>query len=399
MRIDQMTQLEKRCTGCMACVDVCPKRCISKNISQQGFFYTTIEENACIDCGKCGSVCPIQNKQANDTEQHLFAAYAKESSCRDGGSSGGAFECIARHFLKQGYAICGAAFDSKLQLKHRIVCHENDISPLLKSKYLQSDMSGIYAEILKKLKAGEKVFFCGTPCQVSALINSVPAAYRDHLRTADIICHGVPSQAMFDAYIRTIEQRQKAKIVGFTFRVKNNRYKHAHGFSYDLERNGSAKTIQGIYTQSTFYYAFKKYLIFRESCYDCQYTTKERVSDITLADFWGIEKYDFKGTTDKGVSMLITNTENGEEIVNAISDAMIIKEFPLQYGINSNHCFTHSTKKPAKRDAILDLFEKEGWNAVEKQYLKGGNSIKNRLYWLLPASARNMLRKIRGRMH
>ena len=136
--------------------------------------------------------------------------------------------------------------------------------------------------------------------------------------------------------------------------------------------------------------------MFRDGCYDCQYATLQRVSDITLGDFWGIEKYDFKGNTDKGVSMIITNTTKGEDAFLGIVDKTVYKEFPIEYGIKSNHCLTNTTKKPEKRDAIIATFAKEGYEATAKKYFSGGKSLKYRLYWLIPSWLRNMLRKLRG---
>ena len=255
-------------------------------------------------------------------------------------------------------------------------------------------MEGIYEQLSALLKKGEKVFFCGTPCQVSALCNAVPESLQDQLLTADIICHGVPSQTVFDAYIATLEKKHNGKVYDFSFRVKDNRYKHAHGYSYTVEKNGKIKTVNGIYTGSSFYNAFKNYSIFRNGCYDCQYATVERVSDITLADFWGIEKYDFQGNVDTGVSMILTNTPKGEAVFAAISADTVSKEFPVRYGIESNHCLTHKTKKPKNRDKIIAKIAEEGYESAAKKYF--GSSMVYKVYWLIPPKVRNLLRKMRG---
>ena len=316
-RIDEIENLMQKCTGCMACADACPTNCISAAVEKDGFRYTVIDPAACIQCGKCYTVCPIETWEKHESEQQLFAAYAKDSAQRSGGSSGGIFELLASHFLKQGGYVCGAAWEGTT-LKHRIISSEEDLHLLLKSKYLQSDTSGIYNKILALLKDGKHVFFCGTPCQVSALVNMTPNALRDLLFTADIICHGVPSQTVFQAYIETLENKHNGVVSDFSFRVKTNRYKHAHGYSYNVTRGEKTTVINGIYTNSSYYNAFKNYLIFRDSCYDCQYATLHRVSDITLADFWGIEKYEFRGNVDTGVSMIITNTQRGLDAFSAI---------------------------------------------------------------------------------
>ncbi|MBQ3118858.1 MAG: Coenzyme F420 hydrogenase/dehydrogenase, beta subunit C-terminal domain [Clostridia bacterium] len=392
MRIDNIVDLPNKCTGCMACVDNCPKECIHPVVGEDGFVYSRIDNSACVDCGKCYDVCPIEKRKKHSGEQYLYAAYSKDAKERNGGSSGGIFEVLARHFINQGYCICGAAFDGT-ELKHCIAKNNDGLKTLLKSKYVQSDTKGIYKKIRELLTSGEKVFFCGTPCQVSALINFLPEKLTENLFTADIICHGVPSQKTFNMYIETLEEKHKSRISDFTFRVKDNKYKHAHGYSYNVEKKGKKCTVNGIYTKSSYYNAFKDYTIFRDSCYQCHYATLNRVSDITLGDFWGIEKYDFCGNTDKGVSMVITNTDRGKEVYQLIEKMLISKEFPLEYGVKSNYCLTNSTKKPVNRDKIIRGISEEGYENTAKKYFS--ESIKYRIYWLIPPMARNLIRKLR----
>lgn len=392
-RIDCILELEHKCTGCMACVDACPTNCISSTVGTDGFKYSIIDESKCVSCGKCYSVCPLVTQEKHREEQHLFAAYSADHNGQNGGSSGGIFELLAKYFIGQGYYICGAAFEGTI-LKHRVISFAEDIKPLLKSKYIQSDMEGIYTQIVGLLKKGEKVFYCGTPCQVSAVINTVPTALRDNLFTADIICHGVPSQKVFDEYIKTLEKKHGGKVSDFSFRVKDNKYKHAHGYSYKVTKDGKTSVVNGIYTNSSFYNAFKNYLIFRNGCYDCQYATLQRVSDITLADFWGIEKYEFKGNVDTGVSMIITNTKKGYGVFASVKENTVSKEFPVQYGIDSNHCLTHTTKKPKNRDVIIKELSENGYEQTAKKYFKCSHIRK--AYWLIPPKARNLIRKMRG---
>ncbi len=394
MRIDEIENLSDLCTGCMACIDACPKQCIRPVTRSDGFRYVEISDVSCVHCGKCFTVCPIETHKKNIGKRHLYAAYAKNDKMRNSGSSGGMFELLARHFLSQGYAICGAAFDGTV-LRHRIIHSEKGLPLLLKSKYVQSDTSGIYREILSLMKNGESVFFCGTPCQVSALKNSVPESMWEQLVTADIICHGVPSQKTFDQYIHALEEKENGKIHNFSFRVKDNKYRHAHGFSYYLEKDGKEKTVEGIYLQSSYYTAFKKYLFFRESCYNCRYATLDRVSDITLGDFWGIEKYPFPADSDKGVSMIITNTVIGEKAFEAVTSYTVCREFPVEYGVESNYCLTKATPKPEIRDVVIKSLNTEGYAATAQAYF--GCTAMEKLYTLFPPGIRNLRKKLRKR--
>ncbi len=391
MRIDEIENLSDLCTGCMACADVCPKQCIQPVTHSDGFRYAEISDADCVHCGKCFAVCPIENREKNTAGRHLYAAYAQNDKTRNNGSSGGVFELLARYFLSQGYAVCGAVFDGTV-LRHRIIHSEKELLPLLKSKYVQSDTTGIYQEILSLLKDDGRLFFCGTPCQVSALKNSVPKNLQERLVTADIVCHGVPSQKTFDQYICTLGKKENGKVSSFSFRVKNNKYRHAHGFSYRLEKGGKAKTIDGIYLQSSYYNAFKKYLFFRESCYTCRYATLDRVSDITLGDFWGIEKYPFPADSDKGVSMIISNTSVGEAAFEAVASELVWREFPVEYGVESNYCLTKATRKPAKRDVIIKSLNTEGYEGTAQAYF--GCTAVEKIYASLPPAIRNLRKKL-----
>ena len=394
MRIDEIKNLSDLCTGCMACVDACPKQCIQPVTRSDGFRYAEISDAYCVYCGKCFAVCPIETQTKNTGERKNYTANAHNDKTRNNGSSGGVFELLARQFLSQGYVVCGAAFDGTV-LRHRIIHSEKELLPLLKSKYVQSDTTGIYREIISLLKNGRRLFFCGTPCQVSALKNSVPENLQERLVTADIICHGVPSQKTFDRYIGALEEKENGKVRNFSFRVKNNKYLHAHGFSYCLEKDGKEKTIDGIYLQSSYYTAFKKYLFFRESCYTCRYATLDRVSDITLGDFWGIEKYPFPADSDKGVSMIITNTNVGKAAFEAVTSELVWREFPVEYGVESNYCLTKVTRKPAKRDAIIKSLNTEGYESTAHAYF--GCTAVEKIYASLPPAIRNLRKKLRKR--
>jgi len=339
------------------------------------------------------NVCPVHNINKNNEHQVLYSGIANDKVNVFAASSGGVFGAIATKLIEEGYYVCGAAWTSDLNLKHTLISSIEELNGLLKSKYVQSNTEGIYAEINALLKDGKKVFFVGTPCQVSALKNYTH--YHKNLLTADIICHGVPSQTMFNDYISYLNRINDGKVIDFSFRVKNNKFKHAHGYRYTFEKKGIRKTVEGIYSDSPYYYAFKEYLTFRESCYACQYATINRVGDITLGDFWGIEKYDSTANSDIGVSLVISNSEHGLEVLRKIN-SVTFREYPLSFGIETNYSLSNVTKKPDNYDEIMNFYKGNGFEKTAIKYFSGGKSFKYKVYWKIPASIRNGIRKMRG---
>lgn len=383
MNVTQVDNFNNKCIGCGACVDICPVNSLSLVENEYGFLYPSLNAGLCVDCGKCVSICPIKKEKFKPEEQHLFASYATDKIKHNQGSSGGVFGILAEHFIDEGYSVCGAAFDENLQLKHRLIRTKEDLKALTKSKYIQSNTESIFDKIAHELKDNKKVFFVGTPCQCESLLNYIPQKHRDNLFIADFICHGVPSQYMFNEYIKSIECEKNCKVTEFHFRTKNNGAKEPHCFTYKtVDNKNRVKTVKGDFLHSTYYNAFKHYCICRESCYECPYATIERASDITLADFWGIEKYDKKLNITDSVSMIITNTSKGHRFFKEVSSKLYIKEYPVQYGIDSNFCLTNYTIKPDNYDAIFKCFKENGYSVTAQRFFRA--SKKEILYSKLP---------------
>lgn len=378
------------CCGCAGCADICPKKCIEMKDDFYGA-HPVINFEKCIDCNKCVTVCPM-NKFPKFNDGCLQKLYSVVGNKNDvfNGSSGGAFGIIASYFQKNGYYICGAMFDEKLKVRHRLFEPNENISALKKSKYVQSNTLGIYSSIKKLLNDNKGVVFTGTPCQVSALRNYLNKDY-ENLFCIDIICHGVPSQKIFDEYILNIQNNKKIKVLKFSFRDKKNKYHHPHGFSYSYEKNKKIKEYHGIYLNSTYYTAFENYSIFRESCYSCKYAKIERYSDITLGDFWGIEKYDKSLDSNKGVSMVIVNTKKGLELFNALN--LNAKEYSIEIGKQNNECLNKPTTKPYNYDKIKLSMITDGYDVTSKKYFGSNHKFLKLLYYSLPLWIRKIIRR------
>ena len=382
---------KEQCCGCKMCADACPKQCITYKEDSEGFFYPVVDGSTCVDCGKCVSLCPELNPVKNPEQKLVYACYSKDEETHYKGSSGGVFAQIARHVLNQNGKVWGAAFDDNLQLKHIPVTCEDDLIPLFKSKYLQSNCASIYKQIKDDLKQGILTLFCGTPCQCNALKNYVGHKLLENLVLIDFVCHGVPSQQLFNQMINWLEEKENGKITNFTFRQKGE--KHLQAYSYVLYKNGKTKIKKGLHYQNPFYFGFQKHITLRPSCYNCKWSNITRCSDITLGDFWGIEKYSFM-PKDKGVSMILTNTSRGCELFSSVSDSLEYEKYPVHYATENNGCLVNSTKEPKERSQFFKDLENQNFDYMVNRYLKSKRQYVFDFYYAIPTPIRKIVRKI-----
>lgn len=310
---------KSNCCGCLACADVCPKKAISI-VTEKGFWYPSIDEDICINCKKCENVCPVNNSAENeeydDFDPVVWAAQNSSDDKLKDSTSGGMFVEIAEKFIEAGGYVCGCEFSNDYKsCHHTIISNKEDIYRIVHSKYFQSNMSGVYQQILGLLKEGQKVLFCGTPCQTAALFNYVGEKWRTGLTIVDLFCKGVPSQIVHEKYLLSLEKKANSKIVYYRSKSKAKGWgKFFTEVKYD---NGKIDYIRSpldnlFVTQA---------LDVRPSCASCQYKGLQRVSDITIGDYWGVTGLDRK-TVSKGVSALIVNTEKGQVLVDMIGDSI-----------------------------------------------------------------------------
>lgn len=278
--------------------------------------------------------------------------------------------------MSEGGIVYGASMCEDLQVRHIGIETENDIIRLQGSKYLQSYMGDVYKDVKKQLQGGRMVLFTGTPCQIGGLLTFLHCAY-DNLYTCDVVCHGVPSQKAFDIYIDRIELKGKCENFNFRF---------TEGWGFQLSRQLVAPTKAGdsnkrLISPKKAYYlrAFTKGLMFSEACYSCAYARPERVSDITLADYWGLGVMKpFNHPTHKGVSLLLANSEKALFLLNECPD-LFVEERPLEEAIKGNHNLSHTSGRPQGRDtyysdaqnlSISKLSAKYGIKASARDYLR-----------------------------
>lgn len=370
------------CTGCRVCADICSKNCITFYEDNDGFVMPKVVDlNLCIECHRCENVCPAIHPSSSSPSLHTcYAAYHEEAAIRHTGSSGSIFYALACGVISEGGVVYGAAMCSDLQLRHTRATDLEGIKRQMKSKYIQSDTSGVYTQVLEDVRKGVKVLFVGTPCQCKALHNLVSARLRNNLIIADFVCHGVPSQKLFNESVKAFESRTLSKVINFSFREKSDNQLRNYAIEY-LGRKGVPRRVVSDPDEWPYCFGYFNHIIQRNSCYKCQMRTTERSSDITLADFWGVDKV-LPGTKDieKGYSMIVTNTSKGEEVIHQLHDCCIVKvEKGLDFCVKRNSAYTRPDYKSIVRSLFFWTYRHFGYSTAEKHFLQYHPSLIGRV--------------------
>ena len=349
---ENLKQNNLKCCGCTACYAVCPKNAITMQADSEGFKYPVIDKDKCIDCGLCCKVCPLDIKlEKTEDKQIAVACTAKDENFTKQSSSGGVFAILANIFIKKQAVIYGAAFDDDWNVKHIRVNQKEDLKKLYTSKYVQSDMTDNFKFVKADLDSGKEVLFAGTPCQVSGLKSYLGKDY-DNLTTVDFICHGVPSPLVWKSYINEKVESLKSKITDISFRNKKDGWKNYYFMVKTSNGNiNYEKAGDNIYMNG-----FSKDLYLRPSCYDCKFKTLNRASDITLADFWGIDKVLPEMYDKKGVSLCWTSSEKGSEILAEVLKQTVYKKVDLQEAVRHNPSAIKSVNVHKNRDKFFEEF-------------------------------------------
>ncbi len=311
--METVYQSVAHCCGCALCAHVCPKDAITMQ-DINGFSYPVIDKARCIDCGLCAKKCPFSREK--QTESNCLSAYAvkhNDALVVQSSSSGGIFTAVSNHILENGGAVIGADFDNEMNVVHVVATTTAQRDRLRGSKYVQSNTRGVYAAIQELLSNNTPVLFTGTPCQAAAVREAFPKA--EQLYIIDIICHGVPSPAVWKQYVAFIEQHYKKKLCYYSFRDKavSGWRKYSANLTF---ADGSHVTHNDI--TGSFIELFRYDVCLRHSCTNCRFTSKHREGDLTIGDFWGIESVLPQISDNKGVSAVMVNTEKGRQLFEAV---------------------------------------------------------------------------------
>lgn len=327
-----------KCCGCASCVAVCQTHSLSMHKDRKGFSYPTLNTKSCVDCGKCVRVCPIQNQPAASHAEIAYATWATTPNPLS--TSGGIAYQISKEFVSRGGIVYGCS-SASTKVSHIRVSSVDSLNDLCGSKYVQSDISFVYERMKDDLESGNKVLFISVPCQVAAIRNH----FRNRLQNIylmDILCHGTPSQQMFDEHISSIAKGRTIKSISFR-----------DGDDYRLKVSGEGWNREASFLHDSYIAGFLNSITLRESCTECLFASDDRCSDITIGDFWGLgARIPFTNEHPNKVSLSLPLTEKGTELMAMVKEEIVTYERPVQEAVEGNY----PLRVPAKRTFRYSLF-------------------------------------------
>lgn len=348
----------EKCCGCQACYNICPKNAISMLEDEKGFKHPKIDKEKCINCGLCRRICPILKSSIEKKDNESYAIYNKNDEERLHSSSGGIFILLAKAIINNGGVVYGASLDENFIVNHCRAQTMADLSKLMGSKYVQSDIGISYKNVKKDLESGLSVLFTGTPCQIAGLKSYLNKEY-PKLYTQDIICHGVPSPKVWEKYKEFRQKVDKDLPLEINFRNKDNGWAN-YNITFEY-KNGEYKQNKN---NDIYMKAFLRNTSLRDSCYNCIFKGINRVSDITLGDFWGIQEIMPEMNDNKGISLIVINSKKGQEMFELIKNNCKYKKCDFEEAIKYNPSMIKSVNEDKKRNAFFENLDKSDFEEL-----------------------------------
>ncbi|MBE7064479.1 MAG: 4Fe-4S dicluster domain-containing protein [Ruminococcaceae bacterium] len=353
--VDTVIKEKSKCCGCGVCSNVCEFNAIQMEQDSEGFLYPEVDYTLCKKCRKCVTKCPsLQDKKA-ECELDCYAISSKNDQAKLASSSGGCFHLLAKHILDNGGVVCGAAFDKDWNVEHILVDNIKGLQKIQTSKYLQSKSYEIFPEAKKVAEEGRLLLFSGTPCQVNGFRLYLGKDH-ENVILIDIICHGVPSPMVWQKYLKSIAGNEIVTHVNF--RDKSNGWQ-----TFSMRIDSQNKSYCNIFPSDNYMYLFLNNLILRPSCYDCSNKDFNRLADISIGDFWGINNYHPELNDNTGISALIAYTEKGKKLFEVIKNSAVYEKTEFKNITAGNSAYYCSVAKPKNRDkTMLKLSKKNKIN-------------------------------------
>ena len=374
---------KKNCCGCSACVQRCPKHCISLSEDSEGFLYPTVDKLTCIDCGLCEKVCPLLNRAEKIHPQAVLAVKNPNEEERMASSSGGVFLPLAGEIIKQGGVVFGAVYDEQWEVHHVYAEKIEDVYPMMGSKYLQSRIENAYRQAEQFLKQGREVLFVGSPCQIAGLRTFLRKKEYPNLLAVDFLCHGVPSPGVWRRYLvetySGYEAKDKSRLqatagknsvllsslnakspigdIKFRDKVESGWKK----FRFVVRQKSASRADQNTVLSSDIHYdnpfmrGFLSDIYLRPSCYECKCKNGVNHSDLTIGDYWAARVTDQDFDDDKGLGVVLVNTAKGKEYFDKLD--MVVRESSLEKAHLCNGGFNEHHIPHPKRTVFFNMFQ------------------------------------------
>lgn len=354
------------CCGCSACLSICNHNAIVFKEDVEGFKYPMIEEGKCINCGLCEMACPILYRKVKDirpTPKAYFAARHKNIVTLRNSSSGGAFTAIAGSVIELGGVVCGVEYDNDGVVRHSFSETMEGIGSFMGSKYVQSEIQGVYNQIKTYLKSDRWFLFTGSPCQVEGLKLFLRKPY-ENLLTVDLVCHAVPSPLIYKQYINMCSTKLGQKVMSINMRYKQT-YGWSHRFSYCFYFENGQKAVDPVWVVNWGKIFFSQ-MINRPSCHSCKYSNLDRPGDFTIADFWDDKKNRPDLYSCEGTSLLMVNTNMGLDLINKLYDSIDLWKITKDEAMQP--CLIRPTCSNQRRQEFWEFYLLRGFDAAYKKY-------------------------------
>lgn len=377
------------CCGCGGCSVVCPRSAIIIKMDHEGFLYPHLMTESCIECGLCLKICPINQKNAAPSySEKCYAAYSKNKSLRLKSSSGGVFGELALSVLRKSGIIYGVAMKQADYAYHKRISDEKELTAILGSKYLPSHIENTFELAKKDLNSKKLLLFSGTPCQIAALKSFLGKNY-ENLITCEVICHGVPSEKVWHKYLTEITaETSLADAQCVSFRDKEYGWESCQLCIAGNSPERVAIKIKEKHRENIFFKVFLSNLCLRPSCYRCQFRNGISGADISLGDFWGIEKFYPDLNTKDGISAVVVRSEKGVSLLQNIKNELYLQEVSLTEIVAGNPCYLSSSAEPTGRKYFMKNF---GYRKLDDVYSR---SIRQSLLHQISRKTKDILKKI-----
>lgn len=356
-----------KCSGCGACLNICPQNSIIMKMDEEGFMYPKVKLSDCIDCGLCNKVCPIENNFKRNIAAicDFYCAHNKDKTVVRDSSSGGIFGLLAERTVKNNGVVYGVELKKDFIVEHGRADNLEDCLKFRKSKYLQSNIKDNYRKAEHDLKMGKEVLFSGTPCQIAGLYSYLMKDY-ENLITCDVVCHGVPSKLVFDKYISELNREMEDKAISIIWRDKRQGWR-PNRVSILFE---GGKELISTSQENPFQKGFLDNLYLRPCCYKCQFAQLPRLGDISLADFWGYQGSLLQENVNEGLSIVIISSDKGKKVFEEIKDKCSIDAVTADYvKERSRHSYLPPIYNNKRKKFFKDLNNYNFMYELNKKYI------------------------------